>query len=64
MKKTLILLSLIFAAMSANADIKESLMTLLRNQAKTSQTVKKTQPYKMSQQKQDSIVRSVTGLYS
>ncbi|MDE6521590.1 MAG: sel1 repeat family protein [Muribaculaceae bacterium] len=64
MKKTIIILSLIFAAMSANADIKESLMTLLRNQAKTSQTAKKPQPFKMSQQKQDSIVRSVTGLYS
>lgn len=64
MKKTIIILSLIFAAMSANADIKESLMTLLRNHAKTSQTTPKPQPFKMSQQKQDSIVKSVTGLYS
>ncbi|MDE7419700.1 MAG: sel1 repeat family protein [Muribaculaceae bacterium] len=64
MKKTIILLSLIFAAMSANADIKESLMTLLRNHAQTHQTVKKQQPYKMGQQKQDSIVNSVSGLYS
>lgn len=64
MKKTLIILSLIFAAMSANADIKESLMTLLRNHAKTSQTSKKSEPFKMSQHKQDSIVNFVTGLYS
>ena len=65
MKKTIILLSLIFAAISANADIKESLMTLLRNQAKTSQTAtKRAEPFKMSQQKQDSIVNSVIGLYS
>ena len=65
MKKTLILLSLIFASMAANADIKESLMTLLRNHAKTSQTsVKRSEPFKMSQQKQDSIVKSITSLYS
>lgn len=64
MKKTIIILSLILAAISANADIKESLMTLLRNQAKTSQTTKKSQPFHMSRQKQDSIVNSVTSLYS
>ena len=65
MKKTLILLSLVFAAFAAQADIKESLMTLLRNHAKTSQTsVKRAEPFKMSQQKQDSIVKSITSLYS
>lgn len=65
MKKTLILLSILFAAMSAHADIKESLMTLLRNHAKTHQTTpKRSEPYRLSQQKQDSIVRSITSLYS
>lgn len=65
MKKTLILLSLIFASMAAHADIKESLMTLLRNHAKTSQTAtKRTEPFQMSRQKQDSIVKSITSLYS
>ena len=64
MKKTLTLLCLVFAAFAAQADIKESLMTLLRNHAKTNTTVKRTEPFKMSQQKQDSIVKSITSLYS
>lgn len=66
MKKTLFILSLIFASMAAHADIKESLMTLLRNHAKTTQTAnaKRSDSFKMSQQKQDSIVSSITSLYS
>ncbi len=66
MKKTLILLSLIFTSMAVHADIKESIMTLLRNHAKTHQstTAKQSEPFKMSQQKQDSIVKSITSLYS
>lgn len=66
MKKTLILLSLVFASIAVHADIKESLMTLLRNHAKTHQTTsaKKAEPLKLSQQKQDSIVKSITTLYT
>ncbi|MDE6648327.1 MAG: sel1 repeat family protein [Muribaculaceae bacterium] len=66
MKKTFILLSLLLAAMTAHADIKESLMTLIRNHAKTSQTAsaKRSEPLKLSQSKQDSIVKSITNLYS
>ena len=66
MKKTLILLSLLVTSMAAHADIKESLMTLLRNHAKTSQTTaaKHSESFIMSRQKQDSIVRSITTLYS
>ncbi|MDE7409578.1 MAG: sel1 repeat family protein [Muribaculaceae bacterium] len=66
MKKTLLLLSIILSAMTAQADIKESLMTLLRNHAKTSQTAtaKRSEPFRMSQHKQDSIVKSVTSLYT
>ncbi len=63
MKKTIILLSLIFAAVVAHADIKESLMSLIRNHAKTSQTTQ-AKPFKLSQQKQDSIVNSISSLYS
>lgn len=66
MKKTLLLVSLIFASMAAHADIRESLMNLLRNHAKTHQTTntKQSEPFKLSQQKQDSIVNSITSLYS
>ncbi|MDE7350287.1 MAG: sel1 repeat family protein [Muribaculaceae bacterium] len=66
MKKTLILLSLILGSMTAHADIKENLMNLFRNYAKTHQTTKekKSEPLKLSKQKQDSIVNSITSLYS
>lgn len=66
MKKTLILLSLLLASMAAHADIKESLMTLLRNHAKTQQTTvsKKTEPFRLNRHKQDSIVKSITDLYT
>ncbi len=66
MKKTLILLSLIFATMVAHADIRESLKSLLRNHAQTHQTTSanKSEPLNLSQQKQDSIVKSITSLYS
>lgn len=66
MKKTLILLSLLFVSLAVQADIKESLMNLLRNHAKTHQTTSanQTEPFKMSQQKQDSIVNSISSLYS
>ncbi|MDE6380401.1 MAG: hypothetical protein K2L11_08005, partial [Muribaculaceae bacterium] len=64
MKKTLILLSLLFASIAAHADIKESLMSLLRNYAKEHQTTaKRSEPFEMSPQKQDSIVKSITSLY-
>ena len=66
MKKTFILISLIFVSMAAHADIKESLMALLRNHAKTHQTstAKRSEPLKMSQRMQDSIVGSITSLYT
>lgn len=64
MKKTLILLSLLFASMAAHADIKENLWNLIRNHAKTSQTASQTPAFSLSRQKQDSIVASVTNLYT
>lgn len=66
MKKTLILISLLFASMAAHADIKESLMNLIRNHAKTNPTatVNRPDPIKLSPQTQDSIVNSITSLYS
>lgn len=66
MKKTLILLSIVFTAMFAHADIKESLMTLLRNHAKTNQTTtaNRAEPLKLSRQKQDSIVNSIISQYT
>ena len=64
MKKTLILLSLLFASMAAHADIKENLWNLIRNHAKTSQTASQTPAFSLSRQKQDSIATSVTSLYS
>ena len=66
MKKTLILLSLIVASMTAHADIKEDLMSLFRKYAKTHQTsnTPKSDSFRISQQKQDSIVRAITNLYS
>lgn len=66
MKKTFILISLLLGAMTAHADIKENLMTLFRNYAKTHQTTKSKQsePLQLSRQKQDSIVNSITSLYS
>ncbi|MDE6342076.1 MAG: sel1 repeat family protein [Muribaculaceae bacterium] len=66
MKKTFILLSLLFASVAAHADIKESLMTLLRNHAKTNPTATVARPAapQLSRHKQDSIVSSVTGQYA
>lgn len=64
MKKTLILLSLLFASMAAHADIKDNLWNLIRNHAKTSQTASQTPAFSLSRQKQDSIVASVTNLYT
>lgn len=64
MKKTLIILSLLFASMAAHADIKESLWNLIRNHANTTQSANKPTPLKLSRQKQDSIVAAITDLYS
>ncbi|MDE7345964.1 MAG: sel1 repeat family protein [Muribaculaceae bacterium] len=66
MKKTIILITLLFASIAAQADVKESLMTLLRNHAKTHQTTSamRPEPIQLSERKQDSIVGSVIKLYS
>ncbi len=66
MKKTLFIIGLLFASVTAHADIKESLMNLIRNHAKTNPTatVNRPDPIRLSPQKQDSIVNSITSLYS
>lgn len=66
MKKTLILISLVFATFAAHADFKQDLLSLIRNQAKTVQPTKRSQsePFKLDKQKQDSIYNSIVSLYS
>lgn len=65
MKKIFILLglSLIFASMSAQTDLKQTLMALFR-QSKTSQAADAAAPFKLSQHQQDSIVNSITSRYA
>lgn len=62
MKKIIILLCVIFASTSAHADLKETLTNLIR-QSKTSQAAVKTEPFKMSRHKQDSIINSIMSQY-
>lgn len=66
MKKTIILLSLVFASLAAHADWKEDLANLFRNHAKTNPTatVDRRASVSLSQEQQDSIVNSILGQYT